>query len=179
MDKWRQYLEGCQCVVFTDHQALTWLWKNSQTKGRLMRWVLRLQNFDFQIMYRKGCDHSVPDALSRAPTSPAMIASVEVTYDLNQCHAENCTGDQDDSAYIEWVQCDDCPKWYHLKCVNLSMKEAQASSFSCHHCLSHSDHSRSLRMMRIILERNMTDASSSLVIKNWQMLNFQTQNWAL
>jgi len=36
--------------------------------GRLSRWALRLQDFDFELRYKKGVDNSVADAVSRLPT---------------------------------------------------------------------------------------------------------------
>ena len=52
--------------MVTDHQALTWLMKSENSlKGRRARWVLRLQPYDFEIIYKEGRKHKNADALSR------------------------------------------------------------------------------------------------------------------
>ena len=48
------YLSGRKFVIETDHQALTFLQSAKQLSGRLYRWALLLQGFDFNIRYRKG-----------------------------------------------------------------------------------------------------------------------------
>ena len=63
--KLRPYLEGYQFTVITDHSALKWLYKLKEPSGRLARWALQLQQWDFEIIHRKGALHQVPDALSR------------------------------------------------------------------------------------------------------------------
>ena len=40
--------------MFIDHQALTSLMKNKELSRRQMRWVQKLVNFNFKIMYRSG-----------------------------------------------------------------------------------------------------------------------------
>lgn len=60
----RHYLIGSKFIVVTDHEALKWL-KNIKTPGHLMRWSLRLEEFDFDIVHRKGSTHLNADALSR------------------------------------------------------------------------------------------------------------------
>lgn len=64
----RPYIEGQKFTVRTDHDALRWLLTISDATGRLMRWRLRLSEFDFAITYRPGLVHQVPDALSRVLT---------------------------------------------------------------------------------------------------------------
>lgn len=66
LEKLRPYLEGVHCSVITDHYSLVWLQNQHNVTGRLARWLLRLQQFDFQIIHRKGKDNVVPDALSRS-----------------------------------------------------------------------------------------------------------------
>ena len=61
----RPYLEGGHFIVRTDHQALRWMMTVSDAAARLMRWRLRLMEFDYEVIYRPGRVHQVPDALSR------------------------------------------------------------------------------------------------------------------
>lgn len=66
IEKYRAYFEGTRFKVVTDHYSLLWLYKLQNPSGRLARWALRLQSYDFEIVHRKGEAHVVPDALSRA-----------------------------------------------------------------------------------------------------------------
>ncbi|KAJ3656579.1 hypothetical protein Zmor_015648 [Zophobas morio] len=66
IEKFRPYLEGVRFTVVTDHFSLLWLYKLQNPSGRLARWSLRLQGYDFEIVHRKGKSNVVPDALSRA-----------------------------------------------------------------------------------------------------------------
>lgn len=62
----RPYIEGAHFVVVTDHAALKWLLSFKDPTGRVARWAMRLQDFDFEIEHRKGKQHVVADALSRS-----------------------------------------------------------------------------------------------------------------
>ncbi|GMF47516.1 unnamed protein product [Phytophthora fragariaefolia] len=53
--------------LVTDHSALTYLVRSKDLTGRLHRWELQLQEYDFVIHYRAGSTNVVADALSRAP----------------------------------------------------------------------------------------------------------------
>jgi len=59
------YLYGKKFLVITDHSALKWLMNIAEPTGRLMRWSLFLQCYDFEVLYRAGVVHQNADALSR------------------------------------------------------------------------------------------------------------------
>ena len=64
---WRTYLLGKPFDVVTYHQCLTWLQGLKEPKGRLARWILSLQEYQFQIKHRPGRQNGNADALSRFP----------------------------------------------------------------------------------------------------------------
>ncbi|KAG6439144.1 hypothetical protein O3G_MSEX000524 [Manduca sexta] len=66
VEQFRPYVEGTHFKVISDHSALQWLYRNKDPHGRLARWAMRLQQFDYEIVHRKGRYNIVPDALSRA-----------------------------------------------------------------------------------------------------------------
>ena len=64
-EKFRSYLLGTKVVVYTDHAAIRYLVSKKDSKPRLIRWVLLLQEFDLEIKDRKVSDNQVADHLSR------------------------------------------------------------------------------------------------------------------
>ena len=67
-EAFRPYLIGQHFTVETDHANLCWLFNGSHKNGRLDRWVLRLQEFDFSVKYRPGKANANADCLSRMET---------------------------------------------------------------------------------------------------------------
>lgn len=65
IDIFRPYLLGSHFIVRSDHSSLQWLYKAKN--GRLARWALQLQEYDFVIKHRAGKKHLHVDALSRYP----------------------------------------------------------------------------------------------------------------
>ncbi|GJS09817.1 reverse transcriptase domain-containing protein [Tanacetum coccineum] len=64
-EKFRSYLIMNKSVVYTDHSAIKYLFNKKDTKARLLRWVLLLQEFDFKVIDTKGAKNYAADHLSR------------------------------------------------------------------------------------------------------------------
>nr|GEZ89954.1 reverse transcriptase domain-containing protein [Tanacetum cinerariifolium] len=64
-EKFRSYLIMNKSTVHTDHSALKYLFAKKDAKARLLRWVLLLQEFDFNVLDTKGAENLAADHLSR------------------------------------------------------------------------------------------------------------------
>nr|GFC29577.1 reverse transcriptase domain-containing protein [Tanacetum cinerariifolium] len=64
-EKFRLYLIMNKCTVHTDHSVLKYLFAKKDAKARLLRWVLLLQEFDFDVVDTKGAENLAADHLSR------------------------------------------------------------------------------------------------------------------
>ena len=64
-EKFRSYLVGSKVTVYTDHAALRHIYAKKDTKPRLLRWILLLQEFDMEIVDKKGIENGVANHLSR------------------------------------------------------------------------------------------------------------------
>lgn len=79
--EFRCYIEGMRFTVITDHAALKWLMEKKDLAGRLARWSLELQSFNFTIEHRKGAANIVPDALSRAAVEETSHVGIPLVLD--------------------------------------------------------------------------------------------------
>ncbi|GKE22083.1 reverse transcriptase domain-containing protein [Tanacetum coccineum] len=52
-------------IMYTDHSALKYLFAKKDSKARLLRWVLLLQEFKFKVIDTKGAENLATDHLSR------------------------------------------------------------------------------------------------------------------
>ncbi|GJZ79571.1 reverse transcriptase domain-containing protein [Tanacetum coccineum] len=64
-EKFWSYLILNKSIVYTDHSALKYLFAKKDSKARLLRWVLLLQEFTFKVIDTKGAENLAADHLSR------------------------------------------------------------------------------------------------------------------
>lgn len=84
--RFRPYVEGMPFTIITDHASLKWLMGQKDLTGRLARWSLKLQGFDFNIIHRKGTQNVVPDTLSRIFADEIKLVGRVLDIDLNSIH---------------------------------------------------------------------------------------------
>lgn len=61
----RPYIFGRKFNIITDHKPLQWLFSLKDPNSKLLRWRIKLEEYDYNIMYKKGKLNSNADALSR------------------------------------------------------------------------------------------------------------------
>ncbi len=79
IEKWSHVLQYKQFILHTDHKNLQTLFEKALNfkTGKLFRWAVRLQDYDFKCQYIKGSDNIIADYLSRE--------SVEQLLPQNKC----------------------------------------------------------------------------------------------
>lgn len=75
--RFQPYLQGQKFTIHTDHNALRWLMSLDDPSGRLARWSLLIQQFDFDIIHRPGVVNGNADALSRRPYDSISLNTLE------------------------------------------------------------------------------------------------------
>ena len=68
--KYHTYLYSQHTTVITDHLSLEHVYKNPKLTGRIARWNILLQNYDFTVKYKKGKLNANADAISRLENLP-------------------------------------------------------------------------------------------------------------
>ena len=71
------YRFGAPFTLYTDHKPLELIYANpcSKPPARIQRWMLRLQQYDFEVVYKKGSDNPA-DFLSRHPPTKANFRGI-------------------------------------------------------------------------------------------------------
>lgn len=78
----RPYLYGRRFTVYTDHRPLRWLFSlKDPQNSKFIRWRTKLQDYDFDIEYKKGKLNTNADALSRIEIHPIDTESMQVNID--------------------------------------------------------------------------------------------------
>jgi hypothetical protein len=69
--KFRHYLLGKRFTFHVDHSTLVYLLSKASLTGKLARWTLLLQEYEFDIVHRPGAQHAVGNYLSRLESGEA------------------------------------------------------------------------------------------------------------
>ncbi|KAJ2947350.1 hypothetical protein O0L34_g17078 [Tuta absoluta] len=80
----RPYLYGRKFTIYTDHRPLTWLRSIKDPDSKLTRWGLKLAEYNYDVVYKKGSLNTNADALSRAKIYHNSIESLAVNFDDNE-----------------------------------------------------------------------------------------------
>ena len=67
------------CSIFVDHMAIKYLVNKAELSGRLARWVLLLQEFDYTVEYKPGRMHLQANHFSRL-SKEVGISSVDYRF---------------------------------------------------------------------------------------------------
>jgi hypothetical protein len=65
LKKWHPYLIGRHFKVKTDHDSLKYFLEQRLSSKEQQKWVTKILGYDFEIVYKKGKQNVVADALSR------------------------------------------------------------------------------------------------------------------
>jgi hypothetical protein len=80
--QFRVYLHGQEFTVVTDHSSLQWLRNLKEPEGRLARWALKMQAYNYNIIHKAGIIHQNADGLSRLPAICHLEGEAGRLYDL-------------------------------------------------------------------------------------------------
>lgn len=92
VDKFKTYLMGSKFKIVTDHLALSWIKNKKKLSGRLMRWALMLEPYDYEVEYKSGKHHKDVDHLSRYP-----VQTVNRIYGTHKDETEDIIYEESDS----------------------------------------------------------------------------------
>lgn len=96
----RPYIFGRRFKMVTDHQPLTWLMSHNDHSSKLTRWRLRLEEFDYEIVYKKGSLNTNGDALSRINPTTRNYEKNETVQDIIDFYKINPLPDK--FCFKEW-----------------------------------------------------------------------------
>ena len=77
LEKFRSYLVGSKVIVYTNHAAIKYLLTKVDSKPRLIKWILLLQEFDMVIQDKKGSENLVVNHLSRLVNEEVTLKELE------------------------------------------------------------------------------------------------------
>jgi len=94
----RPYIYGQKFQIVTDHKPLVWLHSVKGPTSRLVRWRLKLAEYEYDVIYKTGKNNANADALSRNPINIAppgiyVIHPKEPNSDIQSKHSKDDRSD--------------------------------------------------------------------------------------
>nr|GEU58507.1 reverse transcriptase domain-containing protein [Tanacetum cinerariifolium]GEU99005.1 reverse transcriptase domain-containing protein [Tanacetum cinerariifolium] len=93
-EKFRSYLIMNKSIVYTDHYALKYLFAKKDSKARLLRWVLLLQEFTFKVVDTKGAENLAAYHLSRLKNPHQNVLDPKESFPLETLNLVSTRGNQ-------------------------------------------------------------------------------------
>nr|GEY71629.1 reverse transcriptase domain-containing protein [Tanacetum cinerariifolium] len=105
-EKFWSYLILNKSIVYTDHSALKYLFAKKDSKTRLLRWVLLLQEFTFKVVDTKGAENLAADHLSRLENPHQNVLDpkeINESFPLETLNLVSTRGDQSTLWFADFV----------------------------------------------------------------------------
>ncbi|KAE9036786.1 hypothetical protein PR003_g6925 [Phytophthora rubi] len=96
--KFRCYLDKREFDLYTDHQALTWVFSpgNRSSNAKLARWAMELSNLQFKVFHKPGTTMGHVDGLSRLPMATANALTMADLLNPSEGVAHDSVGEPSD-----------------------------------------------------------------------------------
>jgi hypothetical protein len=105
VELWRPYLLGQRFEIKIDHQSLKYFLEQCISSQEQQKWVTKLFGYDYEIIYKKGKDNVVADALSRKHEEEGSIFSLSfIVPDWLQAVRQEWLQDPKSSHLIQQLQ---------------------------------------------------------------------------
>nr|GEX93835.1 reverse transcriptase domain-containing protein [Tanacetum cinerariifolium] len=125
-EKFRSYLIMNKSIVYTDYSALKYLFAKKDSKARLLRWVLLLQEFTFKVIDTKGAENLAADHLSQLENPHQNVLDpkeINESFSLEILNLVSTRGNQSTPWFVDFAN-------YHVgKFVVKGMSSQQKSKF--------------------------------------------------
>ncbi|GJR68741.1 reverse transcriptase domain-containing protein [Tanacetum coccineum] len=105
-EKFRFYLFLNKSIVYTDHSTLKYLFAKKDSKARLLRWVLLLQEFKFKVIDTKGAENLAANHLSRLENPYENVLDpkeIKETFSLETLNMVTFRGDSSTPWFVDFT----------------------------------------------------------------------------
>jgi hypothetical protein len=105
VDLWHPYLLGQRFQIKTDHQSLKYFLEQHISSPEQQKWVTKIFGYDYEIIYNKGKENVVVDALSRKYKDEGSLFSLSfIVLDWLQVVRQEWLQDPKSSQLIKQLQ---------------------------------------------------------------------------